>query len=518
MTKTKSTRSPLVPLAGVGGALLAAAVVAAAVLIPVPAITLQAARTEVAPSPGAQTRICPGGLVDILSRSGDATTFQGFAAADVVTSTLNTSITQTSLPAPDNVTADANFGPQLLQSEPSTDPLRPALAAGAQSQSTSADSIAGLAAASCGEASTDQWLVGGSTEVGRTTLIFLANSLAVDATASLEVFGEKGRIEAPGMSAIMVKAHSQRIISLASFAPNVVEPVVHVVTTGGQVLATMQQTVTRVVTASGVDFIQAGAAPSTTQIIPGVALTGMSGQDSEGGAVTSDLAPAIRVLLPGRQDSEVTATVVSASAKPIVIKAKVTAGRVLQLPFLGVPDGIYTVVVTSAEPVLAGARSIQSPTNQPAPVSASAPSPSPTQTNEPVNGPIGGIDAGSDAGPMPALPTAIGGDFAWNASALALSSQTLVAIPVGPSPTLTFFNSADQAKTFTAEFSDGSSQTLSVPAGGGLVVPVTSGSRVSLKDAAGLYAAVTFRGVGRGSAFTVAPASRLSSPITVYPR
>ena len=530
MSKSNPVRRSLVSLAGVGGAVVAAVVVALAVTVPVPALTLGAASVSVDPTPAAQTRICPGGLIDITSRSGDATVFQSFAAPDITADALRTSITQTPLPAPDNAATNPDFGPRVLTSEPSPDVKAPALAAGSQSQSTAADSISGLAATACSEASTDQWLVGGSTEVGRNTLLLLSNALNVDATVSLEIFGEKGRVEAPGMTALLVKAKSQRILSLASFAPGVADPVVHVMTTGGQVLATLQQTVTRVVTPSGVDLIQAGAAPATTQIIPGVALTGMAGQDSEGGAVTSDLAPAIRVLLPGARDAEVTATVISATTKPVVIKAKFTAGRVLQLPFLGVIDGIYTVVVTADAPLVAGVRTIQSPNNPIAPETAATPAPAPTATAtasasasagaSAAPAPVGGVDAGDELG-GPASgggPTVPGGDFAWNASALALSAQTLVAVPAGGHPTLTLFNPTATAQTVRFGVINGSADSVGVPAGGSVVVSVATAGVLSLTDGLGLYATVTLRDVGRGAAFTVPPASRLSSAITVYPR
>ncbi len=520
MSKSNPVRRSLVSLAGVGGAVVAAVVVALAVTVPVPALTLGAASVSVDPTPAAQTRICPGGLIDITSRSGDATVFQSFAAPDITADALRTSITQTPLPAPDNAATNPDFGPRVLTSEPSPDVKAPALAAGSQSQSTAADSISGLAATACSEASTDQWLVGGSTEVGRNTLLLLSNALNVDATVSLEIFGEKGRVEAPGMTALLVKAKSQRILSLASFAPGVADPVVHVMTTGGQVLATLQQTVTRVVTPSGVDLIQAGAAPATTQIIPGVALTGMAGQDSEGGAVTSDLAPAIRVLLPGARDAEVTATVISATTKPTVIKAKFTAGQVLQLPFLGVTDGIYTVVVTADVPLVAGVRTIQSPNNPIAPEAPASVTPSPSASSTAAAAPVGGVDVGGDtAAPASAgAPTVPGGDFAWNASALALSAQTLVAVPAGGHPTLTLFNPTATAQTVRFGVINGSADSVGVPAGGSVVVSVATAGVLSLTDGLGLYATVTLRDVGRGAAFTVPPASRLSSAITVYPR
>lgn len=513
MNKTKALRNSLVSLAGVGGALIAAAVVAVVCIAPVPSLSLSAASIAISPTEATQSRICPGGLVDIVSRNSDATSFQGFAAPTIVTEVSNSALESATIEAPDNVATDASFAPSVISAAPSGNPNAPALIVGAQSQEAAADSISGLAAAACGEGSTDQWIVGGSTEVGRTSLLFLTNSLDVDSTATIEIFGEKGLVEAAGMSGIVVKARSQHIISLAAFAPNVVEPVVHVVTTGGQVLATLQQTVTRVVTPGGVELVQPGAGPALRQIIPGVALNGMANQDGEGGAITNDVAPAIRVLVPGQREANVTASISAPGGKPIVVKATVDAQHTLQLPFSGVPDGIYTVVVTAEVPIVAGVRTVQGALDPAAPLQPVTPTPTPTPS----------VKAGAavtPAVPTPVVipaPTLMGGDFTWHAAALALTDSTLLSVPPGPRPTLTLFNPSNSAQTVSITQVDGTSTNVDVPAGASVVNIIEAGARLKLTKAKGVYAAVTLQGPGRGSAFAVAPASRLSSAITVYP-
>lgn len=494
----KTNRGPLVYLAGIGGALVTAAVVAALCLVPLPSLTLTAPSVEVTPVPATPTKICPGGLVDVIGRATDATTFQGFAAPDISTMGATSAPAEAPLEAPDNVATDAQLWPQILTGTETVGGTTD-LIAGAQSQLTVAEVISGLALSGCGEASTDQWLVGGSTEVGRTSLLFLNNPLDVDALVSLEIFGENGRVDAPGMSNLVVAPRSQRIISLASFAPEVVEPVVHVTTTGGQVLAAIQQTVTRVLTPSGVELVSPGATPARTQVIPGIALTGQAGQDSEGGQVTSDLAPAVRVLIPGQTDADVTVTVIGQTGEPYVIKTKLTAGRTLQLPFLGVPDGIYTAIVTSAVPVVAAARTISSLAWPMAP-----------ETPVPVS-------AATSSKAAPA-PTGLGGDFTWNASSLALTGTALIPVPAGPHPTLTLYNSGDEAQSVAIALSGTAWKTIDVPARASRTVAVEELSLLSIAESRSLHATVTMRDRGLGSSYPVAPASRLGSQVTVFPR
>ena len=495
MKKTSVWRTTLLSLAGVGGAGISAIAIAALCVVPLPPLTFSAASIAVVPEAATISRTCPGGLLDVVGSTADATTFRGFAAPTIASDVNNSTLSSTPLSSPDNASGNPTFGPVAISAPPSSSST-PALIAAAQSQATSAETLAGLASASCGEGSTDQWLVGGSTEVGRTTLLLLTNALEVDAIASIQIFGEKGAIDAPGMTGLTIRARSQRIISLASFAPNVVAPVVHVTTSGGQVLATLQQSVTRVLAASGVDFVQPGTTPARQQVIPGVALTGMARQDSEGGVVSSDLEPTVRVLVPGSVGAEVTATVIPAQGKPIVIKAKADPGVSLQLPFTGVPDGVYTVVVTADVPVVAGVRTIQAAADQPAPL-------------VPAAGPAA----------APAVAAAkTGGDFAWAAAALPLSGDTLATIPAGPAPVLTIFNSGDQPRDIKILKEGQDWKTVNVPAGSSAVLPVDENAKLTLTSADGLFASVTYQAVGRGASFPVPPASRLSSALTVYPR
>jgi len=495
-----TSKRGLIRLAGLGGAIATGVAVAVLCVIPLPSLFLTPVTLTVNPTPSAPHKVCPGGLVDVIGSKGDATTFQGFASPTFATMSSGNPAAVSPLAAPDNAAKNPAVFPQLLTGEVSTDPAKPVVIAGAQSQYAKSDVISGLASSACGEASTDQWLVGGSTEVGRTTLLLLNNPLEVESVVSLEIFGENGLVDAPGTTNIIVPPQSQRILSLAAFAPNLVEPVVHVTTSGGQVYATLQQTVTRVVTPSGVEYVSPGAPASTLQVIPGVALSGQAGADGEGGQVTNDLAPGIRVLIPGDVDAEVTATIIGVSGEPVVVKSRLTARHTIQLPFSGVSDGVYTVIVTANVPVVASARSVQSPGVAIAPIAPAAAAP-----------------AGAPAAEGATTPAA-GGDFSWNASAVQLGGTALVPIPAGPNALLTLFNSGTN-KADVALLSNGQPwQTVELPAGASRVVDVSGQVSVTITNAPTVHASVTQRAVGQGTAYPVTPASRLGSAVSVFPR
>ena len=204
MTKrTDFLRYGVRSLAGLVGAGIAAAVVAALCVIPLPGFTATARSELVTPTPTDQRLVCPGSLLDILSMDGDVSTFAAVGVPDLETSALDTSVTDSVMSTPDVASGDSGSAPvQLFAPAPTTD-VTPHIA-GIQAQTAASESIAGLAAASCVESNTDTWLVGGSTETGRTTLLLLSNPTEVPANVSVSVIGERGSVTGPGGTGIVV--------------------------------------------------------------------------------------------------------------------------------------------------------------------------------------------------------------------------------------------------------------------------------------------------------------------------
>jgi hypothetical protein len=566
MTKRKNfLRYGLRSAAGLVGAAIAAAVVGFLCIVPLPNFTATARSQLVTPTPTDQRLICPGSIADVLTLNGDATSFGAVGVPEYVTSERETSMTQTALSAPDASSGDSLTQPlQLFAPAPTTD-VDPQIS-GVQSQQVASESISGLAAAPCGEASSDAWLVGGSTQTGRTTLLFLANPTEVTANVTVSVLGENGWVSGPGSSGIVVEPASQRIVSLAALAPNVGNPVVRVTSTGGQVVPTLQHSVVRTLLPDGVELVAQGASPSLRLVIPGVRLSGLASQHaSEGGMVTSDREPAVRVGVPGEQDAVVTVTAYGVSGKPVAVKSNIPGGSVLELPFGSLDDGVYTLVVSATHPVVAAARTINyadidpfiavtpvntSP-NTPAPSGTGAPQgrgePTPPSNGSPrltstaerqVTGTSRAqtaslvYDEGDQAQDVylappgenlqqdgsGALALLVGGDFTWNVSSLPVLGETLVSVSSGPNPTLTIFNSQKNDVTIRLSEGDRSLPDVTIPAYGVRAVPLSPRARYVLSSDVPVYAAVNYAGKGLGASAPLSPGSPLGSGIMVFPR
>ena len=570
MTKRKNfLRYGLRSAAGLVGAAIAAAVVGFLCIVPLPNFTATARSQLVTPTPTDQRLICPGSIADVVTLNGDATSFGALGVPDYVTSERDTDIEQTALSAPDASSGDSLTQPQQLFAPAPTTDVDPQIA-GVQSQQVASESISGLATAPCGEASSDAWLVGGSTQTGRTTLLFLANPTEVTANVTVSVLGENGWVSGPGSSGIVVEPASQRIVSLAALAPNVGNPVVRVTSTGGQVVPTLQQSVVRTLLPDGAELIAQGASPSLRLVIPGVRLSGLASQhSSEGGMVTSDREPAVRVGVPGEQDAMVTVTAYGVSGKPVAVKSNIPGGRVLELPFGSLDDGVYTLVVSATQPVVAAARTINyadvepftaiTPVNTPPNTPVNTPAPSGTVTPQGRGEPMASSTRSPrltttaegqgtspsraqtaslvfDEGDPPldvfltppgenlqpdgsgSLAPLVGGDFTWNVSTLPVLGETLVSVSSGPNPTLTVFNSEKNDVTIRLSEGDRSLPDVNIPAYGVRAVPLSPRARYVLSSEVAVYAAVNYAGKGLGASAPLSPGSPLGSGIVVFPR
>ena len=336
-----------------------AALVAGAVLIPLPKYSVSVPSVEVAPTPVPQSLVCAGSLLQLSNGAGaDATATSGVGTPKRSSGAdeSGVDIEQAPLAAPDNSSVGDATAPTAVTA-PSADPG--VLIAAAQSVAVAQEDISGLAATNCAEAQADTWLVGGATTVGRTSFVLLSNPTEVTADVDMTFFAENGRLDAPGSTGITVPAKSQRVFSLAGFAPNAKYPAVHIVSTGGYVAASLQQTVIRGLEPGGIELTGPTAAPSTDLVFAGVKITGTSAiaerLSADGYA---DLQAALRVYVPGDADATITVSVASESSGSADGSYTLSApgGVVSELPLKDLPDGSYSVSLESTQPIVAAAR------------------------------------------------------------------------------------------------------------------------------------------------------------------
>ena len=465
---------------GVVGIAVAALAIAGSALLPLPSVSTQPGSQTVVPVPTAQQLVCSGSFLRLSDDTGQgATTSSPIGRAEVASGSSTGAVDATPLEQSDASSGGTAAAPTLITTPPDpADPTEQILLSGAQYQSVEEGDFVGLAASDCGVASGDTWLAGGSTEVGRTTLLTLSNPTEVPATVDLELFGEAGSIQAPGTSGIIVPANGQRILSLAGFQPGIVSPVVHVMSTGGQVVAELQQSIVRGLLPGGVDIIGATAGPSLENVIPGLHVTNLAGvQELLGeGESFADVRTILRLFVPGDGDS-VTMTLSfvpeDAADTGTSFTAEVESGRVVDIPVDELGDGNYTVKVSSPVPAIAAAR------------------------------------VTSAAGAAT--------DFAWLGSSAPLEGSALFTAAPADEPVLHLANPTASDATVTLTAIQGEDLSVTVPAGASAFVPVAPGVSYELGGFEQLFAAVTVAQDGFIARYSVHPPGEGSTAVLVYP-
>jgi GT2 family glycosyltransferase len=357
-----------------GGPALLGAVTVGAMRLPGPASDAIAGSVVQVP-PTATTLVCPG---PVVLPADDAAGDEAFDPAPVQTLTTQRVATVPAAPsagAPDAAPAagattvtpleggapllrldgadsvgglDAVGGPTLLRSDPVGE--QPATVGGATASITPQGDLRGLAAASCLEPSASTWLVGGSTEIGSSALLVVANPGRTPAEVSLDVWGPTGALDAGGAATFLVAPGAQRGVLLEGVAAEQRRIAVHVTAAGGLVSAHLQDSRLQGFTPAGTDLVTAGAAPATRQVVGGVVVPDSSVEQPD--------AALVRVLAPGDDRAVARLTVLGPDGPvslPGAESLELGPGEVTDVSLAGLPAGAYTVVVDADVPVVAGA-------------------------------------------------------------------------------------------------------------------------------------------------------------------
>lgn len=419
----------------------------------------------VVPVPADAQRVCAGSALRLSDDAGnDATKASTVGSATVATATTGSSVERSALGSSTTGGSD----PRLLTAPAGTTTPQ---VAGSSYQSVSSGDLVGVGAASCDDPTQSTWLVGGSTETGRTSLVTLSNPTDVNATVDLLIYDDAGTVSAPGTNGIVVAPNTQKVVPLSGFVSDKGATVVHVESSGGQIVAHMQESIVRTLTPGGFDIVSGGAAPARTQVIPGVVLEGA--QAAQRGDDTADAAPVVRLFVPGKEAARVTLGITTSNGGGSIVNATAEPGVVTDVALDDFPDGRYSFTVTSTEPLVAGAR-----------------------TTKPTD------DGRSDLG--------------WFASAEPLGASTITALAPGDNQRLTIVNPKRTDAQVTIR-SGGESQQVDVVAGSTATVIVPLSKQLVLTGTKGLVAGVTYSGTDGIAGFPVRAATEVSTPVRVYP-
>jgi hypothetical protein len=419
----------------------------------------------VTPVPADAERVCAGSALRLSDDAGnDATTATPVGSASVATATTGSTVDRSDLQS--STTGSSN--PTLLTA-PAAD-TTPQVA-GSSYQSVSDGDLVGIGAASCDDPSQSTWLVGGSTETGRTSLITLSNPTDVNATVDLSVFDATGTVSAPGTTGIVVAPNSQKVVPLSGFVSDQASTVVHVTSSGGQIVAHMQETVVRTLTPGGYDIVSGGAGPSRAQVIPGVVLRDI--QQAQRGDDTADAAPVVRLFVPGSRAARVTLGITTATGGGTTVNTTAEPGVVTDVALDDFDNGRYSITVSSTQPVVAGARST--------------------------------------------TPTAERGtDLGWFASAQPLGKRVVTAVAPGDGVRLNLVNPTTEDARVTIASGD-DRQRVDVAAGATSTVRVQTAKQLVITGADRVVAGITYAGGDGLAGFPLRPATEVSSPVRVYP-
>ncbi|MDR1186646.1 MAG: DUF5719 family protein [Bifidobacteriaceae bacterium] len=242
---------------------------------------------------------------------------------------------------------------QLVASAAGEGEAAPA-AAGATFQHLADGDLRGVAAAACIPASSDAWIVAGSTETGSSSRLLLTNAGFTNVRADLKLWDGAGEVEAVGLTGLAVPARSQRAVLLEGFIGESSRLVVQVTATGGDLAVFLQHSRLEGLTQGGVELAVPGLAPAQEVTVPGLNVT----------ASTFDSArtSALRVLVPGDLAAVVNVELWGPdgpTSLPGLEDAIMNPRVVTDLSLGGLAEGRYTAVIRSDQPVVASGLSLR---------------------------------------------------------------------------------------------------------------------------------------------------------------
>jgi hypothetical protein len=205
------------------------------------------------------------------------------------------------------------------------------------------DTVRGLASTTCGEPTSDAWLVAGGGDAGRQERLVLANPGANPVSVDIELHGTSGVVDSPNGRDVVVPPRSRTTFLVDAVSGSEAAPAVHISTRGGLVTPILNDTWLDGSRAAGSDDTGPTAPPSTRQVVPAVPIDGTA---------------SLRIAVPGDQEAVVQAralTVEGPKALPAHGVTRVAGGAVVDIDLTGLPDQLYALDVDADVPIVAAA-------------------------------------------------------------------------------------------------------------------------------------------------------------------
>lgn len=322
--------------------------------------------------------------------------------------------------------------------------------------------VAGYSDSACTAPAATQWLVGGSTTTGRSSIIVLANPGQQATTARIAVYGADGSVDVAATSAITLDAGTATAIDLAALSVDNLAPVVEVTSDNSSVAAFMQHSIIRGLEPGGIDTIGAQPSASTDQTFVGVPLSGRTSANADGDA--SDVQSTLRLV--ATEDGVARITFSTPGETPATTEVALSAGQVADMQLADLPAGEYTIDIQSEVPVAAGVR---------------------------------------------VLPTSgsVSADMAWLTPSRTIDGTvTIDPRPLRNDRELVVYNPSDEAAVLVI---DGTEHEI---AAGGLF-SMEFGREPVVMEANGMRAAIVVRGESIAGGYSVQPAPSAAAQITV---
>jgi len=232
-----------------------------------------------------------------------------------------------------------------------------------QIQLSTDTAIRGLLGAPCLRPQSEFWLVGGTTSVGRESLLVLTNPTAVDATADLTIYTENGLSHSAGLTGVSVPKYSTTVLPLSSFVLRAESLTVHVESFGGSITAFIQQKAVRGTSANGADFISPSSGASKESVFPGILVRGSkdSAKFRQESTKYSDVYNLLRITNPSNTEANITFQVLGTNSQTFgtVLSVKAPAGKVTDFEISGLEDGDYFGVLNSDVEVYSSVRLVR---------------------------------------------------------------------------------------------------------------------------------------------------------------